>query len=171
MISIFKREHPKQVDVVSVADEDPRYRDEEIINESLNQLFMQTRESDAKLRSLQSEQENFVIRYQESIRVTAEYDKATKTGNQSLIDQVQRQKEAYDLDLKNQAGEILHKRQELMDRHQRTFVTLQELLSKIINGKLVEVIFKLFEKFLTRKHSGKRDKRSSLMGIKPVTDS
>lgn len=134
------------MDVVSVADEDPRYRDEEIINESLNQLFMQTRESDAKLRSLQSEQENFVIRYQESIRVTAEYDKATKTGNQSLIDQVQRQKEAYDLDLKNQAGEILHKRQELMDRHQRTFVTLQELLSKIINGKLVEVNFDSFGK-------------------------
>lgn len=132
-----------QVDVVSVSEENnPRYRDEEIINESLQRLIIQTRESDAKLRGLQSEQENFVIRYQESVRVNQEYEKVAKQvpHNQALVDQAQRNKEAYDLDLKNQAGEILHKRQELMDRHQRTFVTLQELMAKVLQIKLVEVI-------------------------------
>jgi len=130
-----------QVDVVSVSEENnPRHRDEEIINESLQQLIIQTRESDAKLRGLQSEQENFVIRYQESVRVNQEYEKVTKQvpHNQALVDQAQRNKEAYELDLKNQAGEILHKRQELMDRHQRTFVTLQELMAKVLQIKLVE---------------------------------
>ena len=67
-----------QVDVVSVSEEDPRYRDDEIISETLQQLILQTRESDCKLRALQSEQENFVIRYQESVRVTQEYEKVSK---------------------------------------------------------------------------------------------
>ena len=67
-----------QVDVVSVSEEDPRYRDDEIISETLQQLILQTRESDVKLRALQSEQENFVIRYQESVRVTQEYEKVSK---------------------------------------------------------------------------------------------
>ena len=79
--------------------------------------------------------------------------------NESLVQQAQRNKEAYELDLKNQAGEILHKRQELMDRHQRTFVSLQEIMAKIINVKLVEV-FLIYvalddkRKFLVEKTTG-----------------
>ena len=70
-----------QIDVVSIADEDPRFRDEEHIRDSLNQLYILTRLSEEELRTLQSNQENFVIRYQEQLRVGSELENANQTGD------------------------------------------------------------------------------------------
>ena len=45
---------------------------------------------------MKSKQENFVIRYQEQIRVTSEAEKAAATGNIPLKNQLLKEKERYD---------------------------------------------------------------------------
>ena len=70
-----------QIDVVSISDEDPRFREEEHIRDSLNQLYIYTRLSEDELRTLQSNQENFVIRYQEQLRVASDLETATQSGD------------------------------------------------------------------------------------------
>lgn len=79
-----------------------------------------------------------MIRYQEQLRVSAEMQKATENGDILRKNKLMKETERYDTDLKHQVAEILHMRQNLMERHQKTFMVLQEVQKKILSVKLVE---------------------------------
>lgn len=99
---------------------------------------------------MQSTQEYFVIKYQEQLRYEAEAKRAETVGNLSRKQHMLKEKEKYDRDLKSQATNILRMRQNLMEKHQNTFMQLQEIQQRVLDIQLLEVKFILFN--ITFKH-------------------
>ena len=125
-----------QIDVVSVEDHDPRYLDEECIREKLNKLYMLTKQTDEDLRKAQSEQETFVIQYQDQNRINAEAEKAAALGNAARKEQLIREFNNYKLVLERQAQKIHQMRTDQATKYQETLTILQEVQEKVLGDKL-----------------------------------
>ena len=125
-----------QIDVVSVEDNDPRYLDEECIREKLNKLYMLTKQTDDDLRKAQSEQETFVIQYQDQNRINAEAEKAAALGNTARKEQLVREFNNYKLVLERQAQKIHQMRVDQATKYQETLTILQEVQEKVLGDKL-----------------------------------
>ncbi|KAG1683305.1 Signal transducer and activator of transcription 5B [Nymphon striatum] len=111
------------------------------IAQQLDILREKTQESDHNLRSMQQEQEKFVIQYQESSKLAAHLQQIENHGsgqaNPEDVKKIQRQKVIIDNILSNQAQAILKQRVDLIRFYADTFSLITSLQSHVVDDILI----------------------------------
>jgi signal transducer and activator of transcription 5B len=100
-----------------------------------------TQETEAELRQLQHKQEQFIIQYQESLKINNQLQQLTTQPNgQTRIEneqRLQKQKQTLDMQLSQKAQQLLQMRLELADKHHETCQRLTDLQSHFLDEQLI----------------------------------
>lgn len=111
------------------------------IGESFDYIQRMTQETDALLRHLQHSQEQFIIQYQESHKLTTQISHLASLPNgQSRHEneqRLQKQKQAIDQQLSQSAQQLLQMRLQLADKHHETCQKLSELQGHFLDDQLI----------------------------------
>jgi len=100
-----------------------------------------TQETEAELRQMQHKQEQFIIQYQESLKINNQLTQlASQPNGQTRLEneqRLQKQKQALDAQLSQKAQQLLQMRLQLAERHNMTCQNLSELQSHFLDEQLI----------------------------------
>ena len=105
-------------------------------NWSFQDLYVLTHQNEEILKTLQTRQEFFVIRYQEQQRFIAEAHHAEQQNQINLQQEFLHQKERFDNELNFEGAQMLLMRQKLLTKLSDTFHKLQDVQQHILDLKL-----------------------------------
>ncbi|ESO05053.1 hypothetical protein HELRODRAFT_156927 [Helobdella robusta] len=100
-----------------------------------------TQETEAELRQIQHKQEQFIIQYQESLKIANQIQQLASLPNgQTRHDseqRLQKQKQSIDQTLSQNAQQLLQMRMQLADKHHETCQRLSELQAHFLDDQLI----------------------------------
>lgn len=100
-----------------------------------------TQETDTELRQLQHRQEQFIIQYQESLKIANQLQQVVSLPNgqarQENEQRLQKQKQSIDTTLSQNAQQLLKMRLQLADKHHKTCQRLSELQAHFLDEQLI----------------------------------
>uniref|UniRef100_H2ZMV4 Signal transducer and activator of transcription n=1 Tax=Ciona savignyi TaxID=51511 RepID=H2ZMV4_CIOSA len=112
------------------------------INSELKRLAAMTRDTENDLRQLQSNQEYFVINYQDSLKITSELQQIQQLDpsnpNRQYETQLTRKQAEVDKLLRAEAQKLQQLRASLATRHEETFTHLSQLQNQILDEELIK---------------------------------
>ncbi|CAH1775759.1 unnamed protein product [Owenia fusiformis] len=110
-----------------------------ILGQQLEQLTKYTQDTDKDLRELQNKQEQFIIHYQESVRINTQLSNIPAgPQRQEMEIRLRNEKKKIEIDLSRMAQELLNLRIALADKHEATFKQLQQVQNKVLEEELIK---------------------------------
>lgn len=100
-----------------------------------------THETETELRQLQHKQEQFIIQYQESLKINSQLQQlASQPNGQTRIEneqRLQKQKQSLELQLSQKAQQLLQMRLQLSEKHHETCNKLTEVQTHFLDEQLI----------------------------------
>uniref|UniRef100_A0A8C5W697 Signal transducer and activator of transcription n=1 Tax=Leptobrachium leishanense TaxID=445787 RepID=A0A8C5W697_9ANUR len=111
------------------------------INQTFEELRLITQDTESGLKKLQQTQEYFIIQYQESLRIQAQFSQLTQLSPQERISReatLQQRQTSLEGWLQREAQTLQQYRLELSEKHQKTLQLLRKQQTIILDDELIQ---------------------------------
>ncbi|XP_023985945.1 signal transducer and activator of transcription 5A [Physeter macrocephalus] len=111
------------------------------INQTLEELRLVTQDTENELKKLQQTQEYFIIQYQESLRIQAQFSQLAQLNPQERLSRetaLQQKQVSLEAWLQREAQTLQQYRVELAEKHQKTLQLLRKQQTIILDDELIQ---------------------------------
>uniref|UniRef100_A0A8C8VF26 Signal transducer and activator of transcription n=1 Tax=Pelusios castaneus TaxID=367368 RepID=A0A8C8VF26_9SAUR len=111
------------------------------INQTFEELWLVTQDTENELKKLQQTQEYFIIQYQENLRLQAQFSQLSQLGPQERLSRettLQQKKASLEAWLHREAQTLQQYRVELAEKHQKTLQLLRKQQTTILDDELIQ---------------------------------
>ncbi|XP_022413648.1 signal transducer and activator of transcription 5A isoform X3 [Delphinapterus leucas] len=111
------------------------------INQTLEELRLVTQDTENELKKLQQTQEYFIIQYQESLRIQAQFAQLAQLNPQERLSRetaLQQKQVSLEAWLQREAQTLQQYRVELAEKHQKTLQLLRKQQTIILDDELIQ---------------------------------
>ncbi|KAI2583076.1 STAT5A isoform 10, partial [Pan troglodytes] len=111
------------------------------INQTFEELRLVTQDTENELKKLQQTQEYFIIQYQESLRIQAQFAQLAQLSPQERLSRetaLQQKQVSLEAWLQREAQTLQQYRVELAEKHQKTLQLLRKQQTIILDDELIQ---------------------------------
>ncbi|PNJ07156.1 STAT5A isoform 9, partial [Pongo abelii] len=111
------------------------------INQTFEELRLVTQDTENELKKLQQTQEYFIIQYQESLRIQAQFGPLAQLSPQERLSRetaLQQKQVSLEAWLQREAQTLQQYRVELAEKHQKTLQLLRKQQTIILDDELIQ---------------------------------